>query len=83
MMKASSNFYIRQKIPHNKSNKITPINLINKKIELNTNSKYNNNNDNILKNDETIINQRRPRIKVRKKSFSGKNILDSSNEKKK
>ena len=78
MNKAASNFYIRQKIPYNKSNKITPINLRNKKILLNTNYNFNN-----IKNNETIINQRRPRIKIRTKSFSGKNILNSSNEKRK
>ena len=80
MMKASSNFYIRQKIPYNKSNKITPINLRNKKILLNTNYNFNNN-YNLIKNKETIINQRRPRVKIRTKSLSGKNILNSSNEK--
>ena len=79
MMKASSNFYIRQKIPHNKSNKITPINLRNKKLLLKTN--YKSNNNYLIKNNETIINQRRPHIKVRTKSFSGKNNLDSNGKK--
>ena len=79
MMKASSNFYIRQKIPHNKLTKITPINLRNKNILSKTNYKFTNNYDSIRNND-TIVNSRRSHIKVRTKSFSGKSFLDNSKD---
>ena len=78
MMKASSNFYIRQKIPKNKTlNKITPINLRNKNILLKTNYNFNKNYDSI-RNDETISNSRRAHIKIRTKSFSGRPFFDNS-----
>ena len=77
MMKVSSNFYIRHKIPHNKLTKITPINLRNKNILSKTNYKFNNNYDS-LRNGDTIVNSRRSHIKVRTKSFSGKPFLDNS-----
>ena len=82
MMKASTNFYSRQEIPYNKLNKITPINLRNKNISFNINSKYTNDTNNILDSiniDKTIINPRRPHIKVRTRSFSRKPLLDYSN----
>ena len=77
MMKASSNFYIRQKIPNNKLGKITPINLRNKNILLNTNYNFNKNSDS-NRNDDTITNSRRNHIKVRTKSFSGKPFYEYS-----
>ena len=78
MMKASSNFYIRQKIPCNKVSKITPTNLRNKKILLQTNYNFNRN-YNSIKNDKTISNSnRRTHVKKRAKSFSGKGIYDNS-----
>ena len=82
MMKASTNFYSRQEIPYNKLNRITPINLRNKNISFNLNSKFSNDSNNILDSiniDKTIINPRRPRIKVKTRSFSRKPLLDYSN----
>jgi len=82
MMKASTNFYSRQEIPYNKLNKITPINLRNKNISFNLNSKFSNDSNNFLDSiniDKTIINPRRPHIKVKTRSFSRKPFLDYSN----
>ena len=83
MMKASTNFYIRNKIPHKKINKITPINLRNKKLLFNI--RYNQNTTSNVKNsknnNKTIFNSRRTHFKFKTNSFSGKSILDSSNKK--
>ena len=77
MMKASSNFYIRERMQKNKLGKITPINLRNKNMLLNTNYNFNKKLDSI-KNDDTIINSKRNHIKVRTKSFSGKPFYEYS-----
>ena len=82
MMKASTNFYSRQEIPYNKLNRITPINLRNKNISFNLNSKFSNDSNNIFDSiniDKSIINPRRPHIKVKRRSFSRKPFLDNSN----
>ena len=82
MMKASTNFYMRQKkIPQIQLNKIiTPNNLKNKKLVINTN--YNSNNKyNPIDNDKTIENSSRKKsIKIRTKSFSKNSIIDNSNQ---
>ena len=81
MMKETSNFYMKQKIPKIQLNKlITPNNGKNKKILLNTN--YNVNNKYIsINNDKTIENSsRRPYIKTRTKSFSKNSFIDNSNQ---
>ena len=81
MMKVASNFYMKQKIPKIQLNKlITPNNVKNKKILLNTN--YNINNKYIsINNDKTIENSsRRPHIKTRTKSFSKNSYMDNSNQ---
>ena len=78
IMKASNYLNIRQKIPHNKLKK-NPINLRNKNMLLNIN--YNLKSNNSINDDKAIINSRRAHIKVRTKSFSGKQILNYSNEK--
>ena len=81
MMKVTSNFYMKQKIPKIQLNKlITPNNGKNKKILLNTN--YNVNNKYIsINNDKTIENSsRRPYIKTRTKSFSKNSFIDNSNQ---
>ena len=77
IMKKSNYLNIRQKIPYNKLKK-NPINLRNKNmlLHINYNLKYNNS----INNDKTLINSRRTHIKVRTKSFSGKQILNNSNE---
>ena len=82
MMKASTNFYSRQEIPYNKLNRITPINLRNRNISFNLNSKFSNDSNNILDSiniDKTIINPRRSHIKVKTRSLSKKPFLDYSN----
>ena len=82
MMKASTNFYSRQEIPYNKLNRITPINLRNRNISFNLNSKFSNDSNNILDSiniDKTIINPKRSHIKVKTRSLSKKPFLDYSN----
>ena len=81
MMKASSNFYINQKIIKNKLNKITPINLRNKNVLLNTKYNFNKNYYSII-DDETITNSRRREAKIKTKSFSGRSIFDNLSKKK-
>ena len=81
MMRAATYFYMNKKIPHIKLNKlITPNNIKNKKIMINTN--YNLNNKYIsVDDDKTIENSsRKSHIKIRTKSFSKNSYLDNSNQ---
>ena len=81
MMKAATNFYMKHRIPHTQLNKIiTPNNLKNKKILLNTNNIINNKYVPI-NNDKTIENSsRRFHYKIRTKSFSKNSYVDNSNQ---
>ena len=81
MIKAGTNFYMKQKMPHIQLNRIiSPNNIKNKKILLNTN--YNINNKYIsINNDKTIENSsRKSHVKVRAKSFSKNSYMDNSNQ---
>ena len=81
MMKATTNFYIKNKIPHTQINKlITPNTSKNKKILLNMNNNGNNKYSS-LNNDKTIENSsKRKHLKIRTKSFSKNSYLDNSNQ---
>ena len=81
MMKATTNFYLKHKIPHTQLNKlITPNTSKNKKMLLNINNNINNKFIS-LNNDKTIENSsKRKLIKIRTKSFSKNSYLDNSNQ---
>ena len=81
MMKATTNFYMKHKIPHTQLNKlITPNTSKNKKMLLNINNNLNNKFIS-LNNDKTIENSsKRKNIKIRTKSFSKNSYLDNSNQ---
>ena len=81
MVKAATDFYTKQKIPHIQVNKIaSPNNLNKKKILLNSN--YNKNNKFLsINNDKTIENSsRKSHVKIRIKSFSKNSFVDNSNQ---
>ena len=81
MMKATTNFYMKHKIPHTQLNKlITPNTSKNKKMLLNIKTNINNKFIS-LNNDKTIENSsKRKNIKIRTKSFSKNSYLDNSNQ---
>ena len=81
MMKGTTNFYMKHKIPHTQLNKlITPNTSKNKKMLLNINNNIKNKFFS-LNNDKTIENSsRRKLIKIRTKSFSKNSYLDNSNQ---